>query len=259
MKARKTVGSDINADADMIRRMNPLDSDVRERLHAKMLEGCIPKPELLNSLPLFQDRRAISRILYANEIYQRILHVHGSIFELGVRYGPNLALLQSLRGVYEPLNPNRRIVGFDTFEGFAGVDPARDPGSKAGDYAVPPGYEKFLGEVMALHEGMGPLENLRRFELVKGDASSTVPRYLKAHPETLIALAYFDFDIYKPTKACLEAILPYLNKGAILAFDEVNLADFPGETVAIREVLGLGRFTLVHSPFRGAAAYLVYG
>jgi len=250
---------ELASDARTIRRASPRDFAVRGGLLNAMSEAPIPREELLNHLVLFQDRRAISRILFLDEIYRRIVGVHGSLFEFGVRYGPNLALLCSLRGIHEPLNANRKIVGFDTFAGFPGVAKGRDAdGVKRGDYAVPDRYEEYLKRLLALHEAMGPLENLRRFELVKGDAARTVTTYLKAHPETIIALAYFDLDLYRPTKACLKAILPYLTKGAIVAFDEVNAAEFPGETLALREVLGQGRFRLIHSPFRAAAAYLIY-
>jgi hypothetical protein len=34
------------------------------------------------------------------------------------------------------------------------------------------------------------------------------------------ALAYFDLDLYEPTRAVLEQIRPYLTKGSIVAFDE---------------------------------------
>jgi hypothetical protein len=249
----------LSSDADIFRRISPKDFDVRAKFLEMLQAAPIPREELLGHLVLFQDRRIISRILYANEIYQRIVNVHGNIFEFGVRYGPNLALLASLRGVYEPLNANRKIVGFDTFEGFPHVDRDHDSAqSKKGDFAVPDKYETYLEQVLALHEALGPLENLRRFELIKGDAMQTVKQYLRDHPETIISLAYFDLDLYEPTKECLKAILPYLNKGAVIAFDEINMAEFPGETIAFREVLGTSRFRLIHSPFRAVAAYLVY-
>jgi len=38
----------------------------------------------------------------------------------------------------------------------------------------------------------------------KGDASVEM-KYLYDNPETIIALAYFDFDLYQPTKKCLES------------------------------------------------------
>lgn len=255
----KNTTKELSSDADIFQKISPKDSDIRGKLFEMLQNAPLPNEELLGHLVMFQDRRIISRILYANEIYQHIIRVHGSIFEFGVRYGPNLTLLGSLRGIYEPLNANRKIVGFDTFEGFPHVDDKNDSKiSKKGDFAVPAGYELYLEQLMALHESLGPLENLRRFQLVKGDATITLKKYLNEHPETIISLAYFDMDLYKPTKACLELILPYLAKGSVIAFDEINMAEFPGETIAFREVLGTSGYRLIHSPFRAVAAYLVY-
>ena len=54
-------------------------------------------------------------------IYAEIVPVHGVIMEFGVRWGQNLALFSNLRGIHEPFNYNRRIIGFDTFEGFPAI------------------------------------------------------------------------------------------------------------------------------------------
>lgn len=70
--------------------------------------------------------------------------------------------------------------------------------------------------------------------LVKGDVCETVPRFLEERPETIIALAYFDLDLYEPTKATLDAIRPHLADGAVVAFDEYGFAGWPGETPARR-------------------------
>jgi hypothetical protein len=80
---------------------------------------------------------------------------------------------------------------------------------------------------------------------------------LEQHPETVIALAYVDFDLYQPTKVCLEAILPYITKGSVLAFDELNCPEFPGETVAVREVLGLQRYAIRRDPFNPLISYIL--
>ena len=90
-----------------------------------------------------------------------------------------------------------------------------------------------------------------------GDATETVPRYLRDHPETIIAFAYFDFDIYAPTKACLEAIRPRLTKGAVVAFDELNCPEFPGETLAFDEVFGVANYALRRSPLNPLISYLI--
>ena len=78
----------------------------------------IPENELLQNLGLFIKRQDLSRIIFMNEIYQKILNVHGVIIEFGTRWGQNLALFESFRGMYEPYNHLRTIIGFDTFEGF---------------------------------------------------------------------------------------------------------------------------------------------
>lgn len=227
----------------------------------ELLRKCpIPDTELLNNIGLFLDRRTLSRYLFINEMYQRILGIHGCVIEFGVRYGQNLSLFTSLRGIYEPYNHNRKIIGFDTFEGFPVIDKIKDMKNvKTGEFSVPKKYEQFLSTVLSVHENMAPIESIKKFDLVKGDASKTVEKYLNEHRETIIALAYFDLDIYTPTKDCLEAIVPFLSKGAVIGFDEIGVPDWPGETEALREVLGTNNFTIRHSRFRAEAGYLVYG
>jgi hypothetical protein len=48
-------------------------------------------------------RIALSKVIYYYELYQKILDVPGVICEFGVQWGSTLALLQNLRGMYEPL------------------------------------------------------------------------------------------------------------------------------------------------------------
>jgi len=240
----------LNNEKDFNTRMNLLE----------LLRKCpIPDMEFLDNVALFLDRRMLSRFLFINEMYQRILEIHGCVIELGVRYGQNLSLFTSLRGIYEPFNHNRKIIGFDTFKGFPVIDKIKDKNVKTGEFSVPEKYEQFLSTVLTAHENMAPIESIKKFDLVTGDASKTVKKYLNDHSETIIALAYFDLDIYKPTKDCLEAIVPYLSKGAVIGFDEISVPDWPGETEALREVLGTNNFTIRHSRFRAEAGYLVYG
>jgi hypothetical protein len=107
-----------------------------------------------------------------------------------------------------------------------------------------------------LHEATNPISHLKKYELVKGDAIETVPLYLKQHPETIISLAIFDFDIYVPTKAALAAIKPHLCKGSILVFDELGDDIFPGETVALQEVFGLNNVRIQRLPMTARISYV---
>ena len=230
-----------------------------EWLVAALQNAPIPQDELLANLGLFVSRRLLTRFLFLNELYQKILPIHGVILEFGTRWGQSMSIWSSLRGIYEPYNYTRRIIGFDTFAGFPSTNPqdGADPVAARGAYGVTPGYQQFLENLLAHHEQQSPIAHIRKFELVSGDAATTVPSWLEAHPETIIAMAYFDFDLYEPTRACLAAIKPYLTKGSVIGFDEANYPAFPGETVALREVLGLGRYSIRRLPYESLPSYVV--
>jgi hypothetical protein len=107
-----------------------------------------------------------------------------------------------------------------------------------------------------LQEELNPIPHLKKYELVKGDVTQTAPEYFGRHPETLVSLAVFDLDIYSPTKAALEAIQPHLFKGSILVFDELCDDILPGETIALRETLGLRHLSIQRLPMTARISYI---
>ncbi|HEY3275870.1 MAG TPA: TylF/MycF/NovP-related O-methyltransferase [Syntrophorhabdaceae bacterium] len=223
-----------------------------------LLKGCpIPEGELLDNLGLFLNSKTFSRIKFMDFLYQKIVEIPGVIMEFGTRWGQNAALFSSLRGIYEPYNRTRKIVAFDTFEGFPEVSP-QDGTCKSitpGGYKVTAGYDAYLDQVLAFHEKENPLGHIKKYALVKGDATSTLPRYLEEYPETIISLAYFDFDLYEPTKKCLQLIRERLVKGSIVGFDELNEHETPGETLAVMEVLGLRNLELRRLSYVSRVSY----
>lgn len=204
-------------------------------------------------------RMALSRIIYYYELYQKIITVPGVICEFGVQWGATLALLQNLRGMYEPYNVSRKIFGFDTFEGFTTIDSKDGSFAKVGDYKSLPSYEHTLEEILGIHESFCPISHIKKYELIKGDASRTIDIWLEKNPHVIVSMAIFDMDVYKPTKDVLEKIIPRLTKGSLLVFDELNCQEFPGETTAVQEVLGLNNLTLQRHPHQSYSAWAVYG
>lgn len=231
----------------------------RGNLHSLYRNSPIHQDEILTNLPLYTKRQDFTRQLFFYEVYKMIISIHGDVFELGCRWGANLNTLMSLRGILEPFNLTRRIVGFDSFQGFPNVDKKDGDADyvKKGSYGVTENYEAHLEKVLSCQSNESPLGHIKRHELIKGDATKTVPQYLIQNPQTTIAFAYFDFDIYEPTKECLEAILPYLTTGSIIGFDEANDPQWPGETIAIREVFG-NRHSLKRFPFTGKQSYMIF-
>ena len=227
----------------------------------KLFKKCpIPDDELLSNLGLFINRQKLSRILFMHEMYKKIIDVNGVIMEFGVRWGQNLTLFQSLRGMYEPFNHNRKIIGFDTFEGFPSVDKkdGKNEIASVGSYATTKGYEKYLDSVMQFHEYESPISHIKKYEIVKGNAINKLKDYLDKNSQTIMSFAYFDFDIYKPTLECLKLIKGRLSKGAIIGFDELNTKQFPGETLALNEVFGINKYKIHRSPISSAQSYIIW-
>lgn len=196
-------------------------------------------------------------LLALNSLYRAILTVPGVIMEFGVRWGRHLAAFTALRSLHEPYNVHRRIIGFDTFTGFPSVDDVDRVSRHArpGGLAVPPRYPQHLDQVTAAHEATDALAHVRRTFHLIGDVRDTLPRYLHDNPHTVVALAYFDLDLYQPTRDTLATIKPYLTAGSMLAFDQLGHGKWPGETLALREVLGTDNVKLELLPgFPGPAS-----
>jgi Macrocin-O-methyltransferase (TylF) len=210
-------------------------------------------------MSVFTKRQVVSRLLYQDFLYQKIVPVPGVILEFGVHWGATIATLINLRGIYEPYNHSRTIVGFDTFSGFPGID-AKDGGfSKSGDYSTSDGYEDELSRILTIHESFAPIAQIKKFDLIKGDVAETLPTFLEDNPHIVVAMAIFDMDIYAPTKSALERIIPRLTKGSLLVFDELNCRHFPGETQALDEVIGLNKLRLQRVPNQPFCAFAEFG
>jgi|SRR5579872_1149626 len=236
-------------------------AEPRKRLMALFESSPLPKEHLMVNLGMYQRSSVVAKFLYLNELYQQIIDIPGIIMEFGVWWGQTLIQFQNLRAVYEPYNHTRKVVGFDTFEGYSAPSnqDAHSALVQAGQYAVSADYILYLTEIMKYHDEENGIDKFAKFELVKGDASLMTARYLEDRPETIIALAYLDMQLYEPTRDCLRAILPHMVKGSVIAMDELNCRDFPGETVAFKEVVGLGRFTAKRSRFLPDRTYFVIG
>ena len=246
------------ADEQLLPHESPRQADIRHQLGRLLAAAPFPPEEQVDSLPLFLRCQPLADLLSIDALYRMVLDVPGVIMEFGVHRGRHVALFTALRGLYEPYNPHRRVIGFDTFEGFPEVAAIDKIGHSAvqGKFALPNGYTGYLREVLAAHEGNEPLGHIRRTLLVEGDVCETLPAYLQANPQTVIALAYFDLDLYEPTFAALRAIRPYLVRGSVVAFDEINHAKWPGETAALRDAWAPDDMQLRSLPGRAVPTFL---
>jgi hypothetical protein len=231
----------------------------RERLYDLFRKRPMPDDQLLVNLGLYMRAPALARVLWIDELYRMIVDVPGALMEFGIWWGQTLALFESFRAIHEPYNHARRFIGFDTFAGYPAPSSADVPSDtiKAGGYTVSDDYQPYLEAVLEYHQHENVIPHIKKFELVRGDVSQTVGPYIEKHQEMVVALAVFDLALYEPTKKALEAIKPRLVKGSVIAFDELNCAEYPGETRAVREVLGLDRHRVQRSRFLPDRSYFV--
>jgi Macrocin-O-methyltransferase (TylF) len=217
-----------------------------------------PTIDKLKNFTKYVRRQDIARFLCRYEIFNRQLNVKGSIVECGVHHGGGTMTWAQISATLEPYNYHRKVIGFDTFSGFPGVL-AEDGGAeyaKAGAFGE--GYDVFaeLSQAVREFDDNRFINQKQKVELVRGDANETIPQYLADNKHLLISLLYLDFDIYLPTSMALTHFLPRIPRGGIIAFDEVNNPDWPGETLALLEKLNLRQHRLECLPFEPNISFI---
>jgi len=216
--------------------------------------------EKIDAFPKFASRQALAKFLVRYEIFKKILNVNGSIIECGVLHGGGLFTFAKFSSMFEPANHVRKIIGFDTFEGFPSVntkDKQRGSSSHVKKGGLTGSSLKEINEAVKLFDLNRSISHIPKIELVKGDLTKTAPEYLKKNAHLVVSLLYLDVDLFEPTKVALETFLPRMPKGAIIVFDQLNAKILPGETLAAEEVLGLSNLKIERFPFDSYVSYCV--
>lgn len=214
----------------------------------------------LRNFSKFVPRQNLSLFLAKNELFNHILSIHGHIIECGVFLGGGLMTWAQLSAIYEPYNHIRRVIGFDTFSGFPSIS-EKDKSEYNTKYTQPGGLdadsELDIREAVRLYDLNRPIGHIDRVELVSGDATITIPEYLKNNEHTVVSMLYLDFDLYEPTKIAIESFLPRMPKGAIIAFDELNQKQWPGETMALMDTIGINKLNIRRFTFTPQLSYAI--
>lgn len=226
---------------------------------------CPISPQVrLDNFEKYVRRQSLARFIARYELYKIQQQIKGCVVECGVHHGGGLLAWAKLSSSLEPLALDRRIIGFDTFDGFPAVDvngkdSNNDGNPEARQGGFQTGYDTYteLHEVIAEYDRDRFLNQFQKVFLVKGDATETIPQFIAEHPYLLVSLLFLDFDLYLPTKTALKHFFPRMPKGSVLAFDEINNPWWPGETQAMLETLDLSRYRINRFPFDPNIAYII--
>jgi len=179
--------------------------------------------DAFNTYIFSSDRKLFNKIASKLEFCEKTKDLPGDIVELGVFKGSGMfAWLKAL----ETTNINyKKVIGFDFFD-FEGVVSS----IKTTDQHImkdlfekrdfdPTNYEHVLREM--LHAA-----RFTNFDLIKGDVTQTVPKYINDNPGFRASIINFDLDLEEPTLVCLEALWKRLVPGGYLVFDEYALHEW---------------------------------
>lgn len=214
----------------------------KDAAHFNRLEQLIRKSDfsledILTHYTAFIRRRDTTRFLAHYELFKKIMNLPGSIVELGIYRGSGLFMWHHFMETFCPGDRNRRIYGFDHFEGYVQA--------KKDEKAITPWIENVLGDMVSseafinelaeIHNNDTFLPGVDRTHIIAGDVTQTLPSFIENSPGLRISLLYFDIGLYKPTLEGLKQLFPLVVKGGIIAFNGYGMKPWKGETDAVDE------------------------
>jgi O-methyltransferase len=166
-----------------------------------------------------QDLRLSSVRMLAEEIRKGA--IEGAIAELGVYQGELAVELNRLF-------PDRRIVLFDTFEGFAASDIEKEEAYANETHR----HRDFSNTSVELVRGRLPHPETAEF--IAGFFPESLEQ-LKDRDEIRFAMVSLDPDLYEPVRQGLVYFYPRMSPGGVIVIHDYNSTQYPGVRSAVQE------------------------
>lgn len=189
-------------------------------------EISVPRGVVPNPVPEPLGAANINNLIF---LLRETQSVPGDVAECGVFRGQSLVPMAVF---LKQNNIGKRLLGFDSFEGFPdSVSVDATLGGTNANWKRPGVMSNTSDELV--------LSKLRRFgaedrvKLVKGFFENTLPAYTS----TRFSLVHLDCDTYSSYKECMEFFYPRTNPGGVITLDEYNDPPWPGCNKAIDEFL----------------------
>jgi len=217
------------------------------------LEGITSKKHFFyeNAFYLTSPPERLRKLIAHYELYKITKGVEGEIIECGVYKGASLSRFIKFRDIFGQTDI-KKVVGFDVFGRF----PVPKGKYSKNDILGRGKFIKDSGECgvseKKLVEFLKESHVFKNVELVKGDVSITLRKYVRERPDLKISLLHIDIDLYRATLDCLKFLYEKVTRGGAIILDDYK--SFPGATQAIDEFfsdknnLSIERFERAPSP-----------
>jgi hypothetical protein len=218
------------------------DSEIEIRIARHCEKYGIDPLTAVKNFAVLARRQALKRFLAHVELFKMTLDVPGDIAEFGVFRGLGLFTWANLLESYCIGDRTKVVYGFDNWRGFTALSeqdagPLVDAGKTAGGFN-PAAFQQEVLDAVAIFDSDRFIPSKPRIKLIDGDIEQTVVRFARENPGVRFSLVHLDCDLYKPTRAVLQALWDRVTRGGVVIFDEYAIADWPGETAAVDEFLG---------------------
>ena len=203
---------------------------------------------------LFYHTCQVSRIgktLAHYELFKMISGIAGEIVECGIFKGTSMCRFASFRELFGT-SATKKIIGFDIFGKFPKTNYSLDQNARKNFISVAGNQSISKENLLKILKKKGIAKNI---ELIKGDITKTIPKYIKSHPELRISLLNLDVDIYEPSVTILEELFPLITKGGILILDDYG--KFPGENKAVEDYFKNKKIKIQTFPFSKTPSFII--
>lgn len=213
------------------------DSGIWSKIEHVILKHQLDPQEILENFPLFLRRVNFAKLLSHIELFNLSKDLPGAIVELGVFKGASFMTFVKLCDILCSGDTLKRVIGFDTWQGFIDLHVNDGPENKARDKIVggfnADSFFPVLQQAIDIEKEDSFIPRFHRAQLIQGDCRKTIPEFIKKNPGLRISLLHLDLDLYEPTLVALEQLYPLVVTGGVVILDEYAMEGFPGESKAI--------------------------
>lgn len=220
---------------------NSHDQKIQNEISKLFIKHKLTREEVLDNFPIYARRQNLKRFIAHLEIFKKTIDIPGDIIEFGVYRGTSLMTWANLLETYCIGSRTKKVFGFDNWKGFEKFskedgDKIKKVSKQMKNYS-PQKFKNELSDFIKLFDKDRFVGWKKRVELISGDASKTIKKFLKDRPGLRFSLIHFDVDLYKPTFDALTMIWDKVSIGGIILFDEYAIENWPGESQAVDDFL----------------------
>ena len=169
---------------------------------------------------LTMNSERLAKLICHYEIFKKVTNISGDLVECGVFKGTSLARFGLMRELFGSKNSSK-IIAFDVFNDVF-------PNTKyKEDKEIRSNWIKNAGSSSISKKQMSNVfkeQGTKNYDLIAGDITKTLPKYIKQNPHLKISLLNIDIDFVESTLCSLEYLYPRVSKGGIILLDNYGFA-----------------------------------